>query len=146
KDDRYFNFPVQFLEGYFDNPKDVLRNILDYALYAHTLKYEHDSGYKSLITSAEKYFSVQVGSKKLTYDNGEDLFNSIPESCPKVGIRWPIFWDFYNNDKTDFEHACLLGFLAIKSILLNKPYCKVTNNYWWARMDGKAKSVNDISE
>jgi hypothetical protein len=39
-----------------------------------------------------------------------------------------------------------LGFLAIKSILQNKPYCKITNNFWLSRMSGFSKSVSDPSK
>jgi len=51
-----------------------------------------------------------------------------------------MYMDFFNNHKTEFEKVSLLGFLAIKSILGQKPYCRVTNNYWLARMDGKAET------
>lgn len=145
-DERYFNFPIQLLHQYFDNPKRVLNNMLDYALYVQTLEYEYDNGIESLMSSAIKYFGVIVPGKIGAYENGEELYNSIPERCPKVGISKSIFFDYYKNDKSDFQHACLLGFLAVKSILQNKAYCKMDNKFWLSRMDGMAHSVGNISE
>lgn len=146
KDERYFNFPVQLLKGYFKTPNVVLSNIVDYAFYAHTMNYNYDNGYESLMTTAEKYFKVTLYDKLSCYKNGEILFNKTPKSCPKVGIKTPILWDYHDNDKTDFEHACLLGFLAIKSIVQDKAYCKIDNKFWLSRMDGRARSVDDISK
>jgi hypothetical protein len=37
-------------------------------------------------------------------------------------------------------------FLALKSIVQNKAYCKITNAYLWARMDGKASTLKPFDE
>ena len=56
--------------------------------------------------------------------------------------------DFYKNNKSDFEKICLLGFLAIKSIVQQKAYCKVTMKFMLARMNGKARTAefNELPE
>ncbi|EKT3967216.1 hypothetical protein NTJ12_002299, partial [Flavobacterium psychrophilum] len=56
------------------------------------------------------------------------------------------FWKFYKNDKSEFDKICFLAFLSIKSILGTKSYCKVTNLYLWARMDGKTSTIIEVSE
>src|SRR5690606_31688938 len=110
-----------------------------------TLDYEFGDKVEQ-IKSAENFFSVKAGNKKRTYENGESLYNSIPERTPIVGLNKDILFDYYKNDKTDFQKVCLLGFLGIKSILQNKAYCKIDNKYWLSRMDGKTKSVKDYTE
>ena len=52
--------------------------------------------------------------------NGKELYDSIPLNSPKVGLSLKIYWDYIKNDKTEFEVVCLLGFLALKSILGQK--------------------------
>lgn len=146
RDERYFNFPIQLLSGYLGKPKDTLDNIIDYAIYKHTLEFEYDNGIESMTKSAAKFFGLSVPDKQWVYEKGKELYRKFPVDGPKVGLSKSILWDYYKNDKTEFQHLCLLGFLGIKSILQNKAYCKMNNKFWLSRMDGKAKSVNDISE
>lgn len=44
-DTQYFNFPVQILNGIFQDKEKVLCDILYCALYAHSLKLENESGW-----------------------------------------------------------------------------------------------------
>jgi len=62
-----------------------------------------------------------------------------------VGLSLSIFWDFYKNDKTEFEKVCLLGFLAIKSILGNAKYCNTNNDLLFARMIGENKATEFLN-
>ena len=142
---KYFNFPIVLLEGFLKNSKEVLNDILNYALYVQTLEYELGSD-EEKIRSAENFFGVECASRLATFSDGRDLYHSIPENTPKVGINKDIWFDYYKNNKDEFQKVCLLGFLAIKSILQNKTYCKVDNKFWLSRMDGKAKSVQDVSK
>lgn len=142
----YFNFPIKLLDGFMSGSTTVLNNILDYAVYDHFLKLEYDNKKERLI-DCEQYFGIELGDRNKSYMIGKELHEN-NECLVKVGINLTMFWDFYKNDKTSFEKICLLGFLAIKSILQQKPYCKVTMKYWLARMDGKSKSCefSEISE
>ncbi|MDR3226153.1 MAG: hypothetical protein LBT56_00580 [Prevotellaceae bacterium] len=149
---KYFNFPISLLNGFMDNPKKVLDDISDYCLYAHTLKLgdaqifeKFETDEQGKMKAACNYFNMKVHTS-MVFNNGKILYNNIPANNPKVGLSLQIFWDYYNNsdNKTDFEKACFLAFLAIKSILLNKSYCRITNLYLWSRMSGMAKSVKDI--
>ncbi len=63
-----------------------------------------------------------------------------------MGIDITIWFDYYKNDKTDFQKICLLGYLAIKNILQKNAYCKISNKYWLSRMDGKSRVINDFNE
>jgi len=63
-----------------------------------------------------------------------------------VGISNKDFFGYYKKEKTEFDKVCLLGFLAIKSILGTKAYCKITNKYWLSRMDGKTHSIEETAQ
>ena len=145
KNNKYFNFPIQLLEGFMVNSNNVLNNISNYAIYENSLKLEHGTALQKIKDSAS-FYGMKLGSVKNTLDNGKLLYDSLPTTSPKTGLSLSIFWDFYKNDKTEFDKVCLLAFLGIKSIIGRKPYCKTTNLYLWARMDGKPKAIDWTSE
>ena len=151
---KYYNFPIVLLEGFMVDNTNVFKNIHAYATYVQALTYYEKEGFnwvvnediEKAITLSDSYFGVKTGDKLKTFETGKELFDSIPLKTPKVGLSIDMFLDYYRNDKDDFQKVCLLGFLAIKSILQKKAYCKITNNYWLSRMDGKAKSIEDFSQ
>jgi len=143
---KYFNFPVKLLEGIFYLQKGFFDEVLSYALYSHSLKLELGESDFDNFKAAEKYFNIKLGNDRQSYKQGKELFDSIPADSPKVGLNTSIFWDFYKNHKTDFDIACLAAFLAIKSIIGTKPYCKMNNAYLWARMSGNSKAMKEVSE
>lgn len=139
----YFNFPVTLLDGFMTNSHIVLKNILYYALYQHSLKLEFGEELE-MIKSSAKFYNVQLGDVDECLELGGELYDNFKDA-PRCGLNMEIFWDFYKSEKSEFEKVCLLGFLAIKSILGKKPYCKIDNKFWLSRMSGKAKSL-DVSE
>lgn len=144
-EDKYFNVPIEIFSGFMLDHQTVLRNVADYAIYAHSLKLEFDSP-EDKVKHAASYFNVTLGSALMTLNNGKKLNGIYQDGAPKTGISLPMFWDYFDNEKSDFEKICLLGFLAIKSILQKKSFQKLDNKYWLSRMDGRAKSVKEISE
>ena len=147
-DTKYFNFPIQILNGIFEDKEKVLTDILYCALYAHSLKLKEETYNNSeynKFCAAWKWFNVS-GVDKQKFKRGKELYNSIPAKYPKVGLNISIFWDYFKNDKSDFDVACLVAFLAIKSILGTKPYCKTNNAFLWARMSGNSKAMIEYSE
>ena len=145
--ERYFNFPIMLLQDFLIDYEKVLVNIRDYALYSHSEKLELGTAIDKFKSSAI-FFKLILGNNKKSLENGKKLYYSIAPNVPKVGVNLTIWWDYYKNYKGDFEKVCLLGFLALKSILQQKAYCKITNEFWFGRMDGKAKSCpyNELSE
>lgn len=143
--EKYLNFPIQLLSGFMIDDKKVLNNIIDYAIYQNSLKLEIGTDLSKIKTSAG-FYNMTLANDKKTFDNGKILYNSIYENSPKVGLSISMFWDFYKNDKSEFDKICLLAFLGIKSILGNKSYCKANNLYLWARMDGKTNTIVEVSE
>lgn len=131
----YFNFPIRLIDGIFTDKIKVLNDIFDYSVYAKATTLENGS-MTGKIKSAMKYFGV-TGNNAGVLENGRILFDSIPTKSPKTGISVKMYFDFYKNEKAEFEIAVLCGFLAIRSILLIKPYCKVTDSYMIVRMAGR---------
>lgn len=140
--EKYFNFPIQLLEGFMIDTRKVLNNISDYAIYESTLELEYGTELEKIREIAH-FYCVILGNEENTLINGKNLYNSIPKRSPKVGLNLAIFWDFYKNNKSDFEKACLLCYLALKSIIGTKPYCKITKLYLLSRMDGKVCTVKN---
>ncbi len=146
---KYFNFPIQLIDGIFKYKIKALTDGLYYALYSHSLKLETEdqgknSAYNKFVKSWSWYNVTGVDRDK--FSRGKQLFDSIPEKSVKVGLNISIFWDYYKNEKTDFDIACLCAFLAMKSIIGEKPYCKMDNSYLLARMAGKSKAIEDKKE
>lgn len=146
KDEKYFNFPIQLLAGFMiDENNKTLINILDYSVYENSLKLVFGKDLQKVVDSAS-FYNITLGDKNRTLKNGKMLYNSIPTNSPKAGLNLSIFWDFYKNDKTEFDKICLLAFLGIKSIIGSKSYCKLTNLFLWSRMDGKTNAIVTVSE
>lgn len=138
---RYFNFPIQLLQGFLDDTPTALRNILQYSLYAHAISLDcHDYDIETAMNVAAKFYNVTLKDFQTTYDRGMELYDSLPQNSPKCGLNTSIYWDFRKNHKSDFDKVVLLAFLSIKSILGNKAFCKITNDFFVARMDGKIKT------
>lgn len=136
----YFNFPIQLLSGFMVDSEKVLNNIMDYAVYRHSLNLEFGSDSQKIKDSAS-HFGITLGNASETRKKGSLLFDSIPEKSPIVGIGKTILFEFYKNEKSEFEKICLLGYLAIRSILGTKEYCLTNNSLWLARMDAQSKAV-----
>lgn len=143
---KYFNFPIQLVEEFMIDPKKVLNDISDYVIYKDSLRLEFGTKLEKMKESAS-FYNMTLGDNKKGLDNGEMLYNSLPSNPPIVGLNLTIWWDFYQNDKTEFDKICLLAFLGIKSIIGTKTvYKKITNQNLLSRMDGKANKVNDYLE
>ena len=145
KNKEFLNFPIQLLAGFLTDYFKVLNDISNFAIYENSLKLEFGSDLNKMKASASQ-FGMTLPDIARNLANGKSLYNSISGSSPKVGLSLPMFWDFYKNDKSEFEKACFLAFLAIKSIIGNKAYCKVTNHYLWARMDGKTNTIESLED
>lgn len=147
----YLNFPVVMLYGFMTDHRYVLSRIIEYAVYYRCMNPLEIFGYLDVswerrVSEAESYFDVTLRNDINFFDNVNYIPSLYSGGFPMVGISKNMLNDYLENPKTDFEKISLLGFLAIKSIVQNKTYCKVTNRFWMSRMDGKAKSISDNSE
>ena len=154
KNVRFFNFPIQLLEDFLDDPVDKLEKIAMYSIYTYSKDLEHREGLEGFKLGCQ-YFDVTYNDYEKAYTFGMNLYdlynldhNSYRKSYkekgnPMVGINKDTWWQFKEDRKTDFEKVTLLAYLGIKSILQDKAYCKISNNFWLSRMFGSAKVLPD---
>lgn len=150
KDERYFNFPVQLLEGFLGDSKKAINNIYFYSIYSHILTYEDQEGFEwtksadeaQLVSLADSFFGTKTGNKKECYQQGEMLHNSIPSNSPMTGMNKDLFFEFYAAGKTEFQKVCLLAHLALKSTCYKRQFSRVDKFYIYSRMDGKVESIS----
>ena len=134
---KYFNVPILLFKGFMIDSKTVLSNVADYACYEFTEKQGCE------FKDAESYYNIKFDKLKSSEINGKKLYNSIPINSPKVGLGLTMFWQFNNEDKTEFEKICLLAYLSIKSIVQSKAIYKMDNKFFLSRMDGNNNSIDE---
>lgn len=116
--------------------------------------YSYDKEVKNKLIEKIKFSKAEIFFKKQTknpcyiIDEGKKLvvkYNVTNE--PFTNISTHIWKDYYRNEnKTEWQHILLLAFLGIRSIIGSKKYCKVTNNFLFARMAGFRKSIKSKEE
>ena len=152
--ERFFNFPIMMMQGVLEGWKDkkeFLKDVLYFHIENHAQKIEDLNEYEETEVqrfkrSAEFWGVKMSGNIERSYERGAELIAEFETSKVFVGISTEIFWNFYNENKTDFEWECLAAFLALKSILGNKTFCKSNNGLLYARMSGyESADVNSIT-
>lgn len=125
-----------------------MSNICDYSVYAYyAVRHDEDEEEdQEEFKSAADKFNVTFRSIEKAMKSGKKLYENIPSNTPFTGISRRTYWEFYEKRKTDFENVTLLAYLAIRSILGEKAYCKITNNFLLGRMAGHSKAIGDTSE
>jgi len=139
-DEKYFNFPIQLLKGFLVDSGKVLSDIANYAVYAHSTSLEYNEEL-SAFRSAASFYNIKFGKPVHAFDNGKELYEEYSEDSPMVGITLSMYWDFNKDNKSEVQKLHLLGFLALKSILGNKTFCKTDNRMLFSRMDGQVKKL-----
>jgi len=137
-DEKYFNFPIQLLSGFLKNSRNTLTDMCNYAVYAHSLNLDFGENEEDNFKDSASYLGIEFTNVKAALSNGKKLYRQHTD-CPMVGISVKMYWDYQSNEKDEFQKLCLLGFIALKSILGKKAYCKTTNKLLFARMAGLAK-------
>ena len=149
KDTKYLNFPICLLAGFFDEPKEKLDDIFNFSIAEKTMELQ-EGNLKERLKATEKYFQVNCGNADLAFKQGSILVNSIDKKSPRAGLSIEIFFNYYKkvNDLIEFDAACFLAFLAIRSILGKKPYCKTNKGLIVARMFGytSTKNIKDVTK
>ena len=148
---RFFNFPIMMLQGVLEgwkDKKDFLKDVLFYHIENHAQKLEDLNEYEETevqrFKRSAEYWGVKMsGNIERSHERGAELLEEFEKSKVFVGISTEIFWNFYQNEKTQFEWECLVAFLALKSILGKKTFCKSNNALLYARMSGN-ESVTDL--
>ena len=145
----YFNAPVQLLQGAFFDLRKALNDICEYSIYSRCIQEHYLDDSESFKSVASSDFCVQINNKN-SFLNGKKLFEKYANmNCPIISLRIEKFWEYYKaNNLTEFDIACFLCYLAVKSIG-GKSKCFFTNKkHIVARMFGYSniKSIEDESE
>ena len=149
--ERFFNFPIMMMQGVLEGWKEkdeFLKDILYFHIANHAQNLEDLNEYEETevqrFKRSAKFWGVKMsGNIERSYERGAELLEEFETAKVFVGINSEIFWNFYQNDKTQFEWECLAAFLALKSILGKKTFCKSNNALLYARMSGN-ESVKDL--
>mgnify|MGYP000983735085 CR=1 FL=1 len=141
--DRYFNFPIMLMRM-APNIRQFCDDVMDYCIYAQSMSLNGPNAMRD----AGKHFNVTLGNIARSERDGRNLYNSIDLPAPMTGISHDLLFTFYKEHKTEHEIAALMAFLAIKSILGKKSYCRVTNEHLLSRMAGFAsdKTMDELPE
>lgn len=144
---KYFNFPVNLMQGILksnqESKRAFLSNLLYYSIYSHSTFIEDLNEYEE--TEEERFkrsaswLNVELRSVNYALSQGRQLYSKYRNSKVYTGLNTDIFWDFYKNDKTDYIWECLFAFLALKSVIGKKQYAKTNNQLMFTRMAGKEK-------
>lgn len=133
----YLNFPVQMMQGSFKNINSVCSKVIDYGIYDYMVRngFSGISGFGEALNDLGITNGNHATGLKASADTYQQTKDSI-ERPVTVSIKRELLFDFFKNDKSEFDVAVFLGFVAIKSIIGKKPYIKITNDYLLARMFG----------
>ena len=133
---KYFNFPICLLNGFMNNTEAVCNDIIWFVIYAYCQYYDTDED------TACRYFGLNADGAEIP-NMYVSRFSKIPQNIPYCGIDKEIIFEYKDSYKSDYDKAVLLAYLAIKSILGEKPYYKLTNQrIIYNRMAG----IDDKSE
>lgn len=140
----YLNIPIQLLSEFLDDTQKSIRNIYYYSLYAHFIKIEKGT-IKARYKETCDWLNFQEVNREDNLLFGKVLFQRYLNS-PMTGIERNLYSEFNKLEKSDFEKANFLAYHALKSIVGNKIFQKADNKLLWSRMDGRVKTIKDVSE
>jgi hypothetical protein len=137
--EKYFNFPVQLLSNFVMDHQKCLQNVLYYSLYKQGLKLTGNQNQR--IKASAEYFGVSLGNQSEANERGSQLVQDCSSNSPMTGISSTVFWNYCGHEKTEWDKAILLAFLAMKSIIGDKQFIKMDNKFWLSRMAGEKYSL-----
>jgi hypothetical protein len=140
----YIAYPITLHKGALPDFRLTADGILNYCGFAVASQLERGTPAERM-KAAGDHLGITWGNINTALKEGKELHQRTLAKTPMTSIRKPVLWDYYSNDKTEFEIACLLAFAAIKSILGNKPFCKTNKALIHARMFGY-RSAKDMPE
>lgn len=132
----YYNFPVTLLRNFGTDPfKMDYRTTMDKWLDFNIGKQLAAGKSFTEIASILKVIVHSTNQTPADQNRYIKFYQTwIDKSKPGIGIESSLFWKYAKSNDMDFK--TLWAFLAIKSILGNKPYQKLNNRLIIARMAG----------
>tara|TARA_R110002096_G_scaffold63797_3_gene156172 strand:- start:246 stop:980 length:735 start_codon:yes stop_codon:yes gene_type:complete len=138
---RFLHFPVPMLIDFLDHPKETIKDIFVYSVYA-MLK----TGQIKSIQHFEKEYDTRINEdfKKTILTKGKQIFDSFNGfNYPYTGIHLHTAQKFLD-PKTEIEYISLLAFLALKSIIQKKAYQNAKDTIFLSRMAGSPGKTDEI--
>lgn len=135
---------------YIDN-KRFLMDVITVGSYLRSIHVDCDqddygSWAEELFEASADYFGfVNYIPPAECIKQANCILEKIPKNSPFVGFEANMLREFLENDKDDFEIECLGAFLATRSIIGTKPYCKTNKTLIHARMFGY-RSAKELPE
>ncbi len=140
----FINIPIQLLSGFLDDSRRTTLDICHYSIYSHFIKIDKGNLKEKYRNSCE-WLDFPELDRDESLRRGRVLHERYKNS-PMTGIERYVFSEYCKIGKSDFDKACFLAFHALKSIVGEKTFQKIDNKLLWARMDGKTKTIKDVSE
>lgn len=131
----YLNFPIVLIKTAFADKKDCMKIIIDVGIYRHSFDL---FGYADASTMKETATMLGITLPKVAESLrvAENIIHAIDSKAVYVGISKDIIFDYYNNEKTEFQIASFCAFCAVRSIVGKKKLCKTNKSLIHARMFG----------
>ncbi|WP_162419231.1 hypothetical protein [Cyclobacterium roseum] len=155
REDRYINFPIQLLKGFLKGVQGsrsdkkylhVLQSAAYFAAYKQASKMELGD-YGERMDSAVTYLGVDgdLGGEE-AYLKGRRISDYVDQMSfgkrpAMTGMKVSVLQRYKYEHVSERQVVCLLGYLALKSIIGNKAYSKTTNQFWLSRMAGEIKAI-----
>jgi hypothetical protein len=143
---KYLNFPVMMLKDLHKDYQKFCNDVFDIGIY---LKSKSENGKTELARykNACHFFGITQGNKEGGIINAKNILSRSPslKRQPITGIEKDTLFEYYKNEKSEFDVICLSAFLGIKSIIGTKPYCKTNKKMIHARMFGY-NSIKDLPQ
>lgn len=136
------NFPIALLKvdgkhrDAWHDLKGWLDDVLNFVIYQN---YKQEKYNAEAYRKAAEDFNIEFVNIKAAYDNGRKLSQYRNGRDVYTRMNLTTFWDFYTNEKTEYDVACLLAYLALCSIIGNLNdvnYSRTNFAMMFARMSG----------
>lgn len=131
----FYKYPIVEVKLDFTDQKD---DILAFTLAHYAKMYEKD--YREIGNMMGVIWGDSETPNIESYYDGLELLEKYKRS--KLCFLFPreIFWDFIGHpQRNQYDFILFRAFQALKTIVSDKPYCKITNDYFVARMCGCEK-------
>lgn len=153
----FFNFPASLLGELLDYPSRTFEKMLAWATYDYIKQHEKEgmTGYKAL-NGETGWKRIKPAAEALQYTYNGNMVEWC-KFCGEIhknykgartGLSQKQYWELREGFTlmVDEDKVVLLAFLAAKSILGNKVYCKTNDLMLFARINGLDKAFANNHE
>lgn len=149
-DTSYYNFPVSILQDFIRDTQEGLDKMLKWAVYDWVKKYSVEHGKVRYKENTMREILESLGIH--TSVNFYTFYKACGQVYSKykgarTGIARKHYWELVERGFIgEADKVLLLSFLAAKSIIGRKEYCKTNDLLLFARMNGFDAAFHDVEE